>query len=147
MTIAEMNRYLVSFGGEYKRTAHPVLGFWPELGQDAVLEVWAYDKNEAREATFGMIDKHWCAIYGPTDPPGWEVLNLGLLADAVNDPKPTCWTVGVQMTLNADGTLELHLEDATGDLAAEEAPPDLVRDLDERLEFWSPTVGWGKRVN
>lgn len=145
--MSSLQRYLVSFGSEYRRKAHPVLGYWPDLGHDKVLEVYATTEAEARELTFALIGREWCWLYGPDNPPGWDAESLGLLADAVNDPKPTCWTVGVQMTLNADGTLELHMEDATGDLAAEEAPPDLVRDLDERLEFWSPTIGWGKRVN
>lgn len=140
-----METYLVSFGSDYKRIAHSVLGYWPELGQDAVLEVHATSKDEARDLTFALIGKEWCAIYGPTDPPGWEVLNLGSLADAVADPMPTDWTVGASVTVYAADKIDLNIEDIIGDLERDGAPPALTAGLSETLEFWRPVVSWVKR--
>ena len=137
--------YLVSFGTDYKREPHPVLGYWPELGEDAVLEVYAANDYDARVKVFELIDRNWCALYGPTNPPGWDALNLGSLEAAVKDPKPTSWTVGAQVTLNADGTVELHMEDVTVDLTEEGAPPTLVRTLDEILEHSRPEIVWADR--
>jgi hypothetical protein len=134
--------YLVSFGSVYKRAPHPVLGYWPELGEDAVLEVQAKTDSAAREITHRLIGSAWCAIYGPTDPPGWEVLNLGSLEAAVQDPKPTSWTVGVQFTANADGTYELHVEDAADDLAFEGAPPSIVKALSDLTDYNEPEISW-----
>jgi hypothetical protein len=139
------HRYLVSFGSVYRYEPHPVLGYWPELGQDAVLEVFADSDLDARKATIDLIGSAWCAVYGPTNPPGWEALNLGTLEAAVEDPKPKSWTVGCQVTLNADGSLELHLEDVEGDLTEAGAPRALVAGFGERTQFYDPDIQWVKR--
>ena len=137
--------YLVSFGAVYKNAPHPVLGYWPELGDDAVLEVQATSMDEAREKVYALLGAAWCAVYGPTDPPGWEPLNLGSLAVAVADPKATSWTVGVQFTANADGTYELHVEDAADDLAEEGAPHSIVKALSDLTDWNRPEVSWVAR--
>lgn len=137
--------YLVSFGGQYKHTPHAVLGYWPELGEDAVLEVQARDVTEARAITHNLIGPAWCAIYGPTDPPGWDYKNLGSLEAAVAEPRDSSWTVGVQLTVNADGTLELHVEDVTADLYAEGAPVAVVEAFDEITDRNRPSVRWVPR--
>jgi hypothetical protein len=143
ITVAE--RYLVSFGGVYKHEPHPVLGYWPELGEDAVLEVWAESELGARTDTYNLIGPAWCAIYGPTDPPGWDYKNLGLLVDAVAEPRHASWTVGVQLTVNADGTLELHVEDVTADLKDEGAPASVIEAFDEVLTHNRASVHWVPR--
>jgi hypothetical protein len=135
-------RYLVSFGGALRYEPHPVLGYWPELGEDAVLWVYATDKDDARTKVFSLIGKEWCAIYGPTDPPGWKVLNLGSLEAAVQDPRPTSWTCGVQFTINADGTMELDLGDAPGLLGDDGCPLSVLNLLEEKLDYMTSTVGW-----
>jgi hypothetical protein len=136
------HRYLVSFGSVYRYEPHPVLGYWPELGEDAVLWVYATDKDDARTKVFSLIGKEWCAIYGPTDPPGWKVLNLGSLEAAVQDPRPTSWTCGVQFTINADGTMELDLGDAPGLLGDDGCPLSVLNLLEEKLDYMTSTVGW-----
>lgn len=137
--------YLVSFGSIYRRHPHPVLGFWPELGDDAVLEVKAKNDLGARARVYELIGSAWCAIYGPTQTLGWDAKNLGSLEDAVAEPRDTSWCVGVSITLNADGTFELNLEDAVGLLSDENAPPALVAALDEKLTYETPMVTWVRR--
>jgi hypothetical protein len=139
-----MTTFMVSFGSMYHTEPHPTLGFWPELG-DGVLTVEADDRFAARSLIFDLIGKAWCAIYGPDDPPSWGPANLGPLLDALDDPHPTSWTVGCQVTLNADGTLELHMEDVEGDLGEAGAPRGLVTDLGMRLQFYDPDIQWVKR--
>jgi hypothetical protein len=138
-------RYLVSFGSVYKYEPHPVLGYWPELGEDAVLEVWAESELGARTDTYNLIGPAWCAIYGPTEPPGWDYKNLGLLVDAVAEPRHASWTVGVQLTVNADGTLELHLGDVPVELDRSGAPAAVIAAFDEVLSHSRPSVRWVPR--
>jgi len=140
-----METYLVSFGSDYKRKPHPVLGYWPLLGDDAVLSVEADDKGEAREKVHALIGPAWCAIYGPTDSPGWDYRYLGSLYAAVKDPKPKDWTVGVSVTVDTDGKLTLNLEDLTLDLTSEGAALSVIADLEDRMTFWQPSVVWVKR--
>jgi len=139
-----LQTFMVSFGSMYRTKAHPVLGFWPELAE-GVLTVEAEDTYEARDKTHALIGPAWCAVYDRDDPPGWHPPDLGPLADAVADPHPTSWTVGIQLTLNANGTYELHMEDAAADLALEDAPPALTAQLDKLLDDFVPSVRWGKR--
>lgn len=139
-----MKTFMVSFGAQYRTEAHPVLGWWPELA-DGVLTVEAEDRLTARESAHQHLGPAWCAIYSEDEPPGWAAPDLGPLVAAVLDPHPTCWTVGIQLTLNMDGTLELHMEDAAADLALDGAPPAATARLDRLLDDFVPSVRWGKR--
>ena len=139
-----LQTFMVSFGSMYRTEPHPVLGFWPELA-DGVLTVEADSGADAREKVHAAIGPAWCALYREEEPPGWDAPDLGPLWAAVADPHPTSWTVGIQLTLNVDGTYELHMEDAAADLALEDAPPALTAQLDKLLDDFVPSVRWGKR--
>jgi hypothetical protein len=127
-----METYKVSFGADYRRQVHPVLGFKPELA-DGVLTVEAENGYAAKLRVFELIGKQWCALYGPDSPPGWDAPDLGPLEEAVKNPGPKSWTVGVQFTVNGDGTFELHLDDLEVDLGRDGAPADLLRDVGHTL--------------
>lgn len=139
-----MTTFMVSFGSMYRSEPHPTLGWWPELGE-GVLTIEADDETDARRKAHDAIGPAWCWLYSEDEPPSWSPPNLGSLLDAVAEPHPTSWTVGIQLTLNADGSLELHMEDAADDLANEGAPQSLVVPLDEQMIYASPKVTWVKR--
>ena len=139
-----LQTFMVSFGSMYRTEAHPVLGFWPELA-DGVLTVEADDEANARQKIHEAIGAAWCWLYTPEHPPSWGPPDLGPLWAAVADPHPTSWTVGCSVTVNADGTLELNLEDVPGDLIEEGAPLSLVTRITDLMTVFQPSVRWGKR--
>lgn len=141
-----MTKFMVSFGSMYRTEPHPTLGFWPDLAE-GVLTVEAEDYHAAREAVHSLIGKEWCAVYGPDDPPGWGPPDLGPLKYAVlsEQARPSSWTVGVQLTLNADGTAELDLGDAPSLLDEEGAPPSVWGGLAETLTLNRPVLDWAPR--
>lgn len=128
-----METYLVSFGSDYKRQAHPVLGFKPELGENAVLSLQAETSYAARLKVFELIGEQWCGLYGPESPPGWDYEVLTTLEDAVANPGPKEWVCGVQVIVGMDGSLELRLDDLDTELGEEQAPADLRRDIDHAM--------------
>jgi hypothetical protein len=138
-------KFKITFGQKYRREPHPTLGYWPEL-VDGWLTVEAEDEMAARDQIASLIGPAYAFLYEETDYLQYNTAGcLGTLEDAVAEPRDTSWCVGVSVTLNADGSLELNLEDAVGALSDEGAPYSLVAALDERLTYEEPVVTWARR--
>lgn len=55
-------RFRITFGQQYRHTAHPVLGYMPKL-PDGWVTVDGADENDARNVANALIGQAWAFIY------------------------------------------------------------------------------------
>lgn len=140
-----MTEFRITFGQKYRSEPHGTLGMVPEL-PDGWATIEGSNQIEVRETIRALIDSEYAFLYEPGDLgyPTLDVYEKGSLGSleslvayaslvAEQEAVAIDLTFGVQVSLDPNGWLDLHLDDLTTEMKAAGVAAEIVEKFEAVL--------------